>query len=130
MLYVRLVQVGPYEYKEESWTSPELALLGRFLGMDVGAKNINQWKEWLASPLGESQKSGQQCLIEKRAKTVLISDIQEDSPYEILCELTYSQLQEILDRWRSLCSNNAQEIVIRRDSDKIVLGGSDLIPIK
>ncbi len=68
MLYVRLVQVGPYEYTEESWTSQELALLGRFLGMDVGAKDVNQWKEWLRSPLLEPQKSGEQCLVEKKGE--------------------------------------------------------------
>lgn len=130
MLYVRLVQVGPYEYKEESWTSSDLALLGRFLGMDVGAKDINQWKEWLANSLGALQKSGEQCLVEKKENTVLISDIQADNPYEIMCEFSYKELQEILDRWRSLCANNAQEIVIFKDGDRIVLGGKDLIPVK
>ena len=96
MLYVRLVQVGPYEYKIESWTSLELALLGRFLGMDVGAKDINQWKEWLANSLAEPQKNGEQCLVEKKAKTVLISDIQSDNPYEILCEFSCEVAQVLV----------------------------------
>ncbi len=69
-------------------------------------------------------------LLKKKAKTVVISDIQVDNPYEVICEFSYEQLQEILDKWRSLCSNNAQEIVIRQDGDKIVLGGRDLIPVK
>jgi hypothetical protein len=129
MDYVKLVRLSDNDYTPYESSNKNLWRLAAFLSFNVQIttdSNKSAYKKWLYLKGGD-WIGGNTCYLQKseeKENVIIIGDnIEPGIPDEIIFETTVEELADVLDQWAEVCKQEPEEIIIKRDGDKITLEG-------
>ena len=99
-------------------TSEAILYLGGFLCFDVGI-NVDFFKKWLIDP-SRLESGGDYSHVEKKDNKILIAfdyDWFHETPDAPVFELTLTQMNYILDRWKEALEKKPNKIIITKDDN-------------
>ena len=107
-----------HSYSSTESSTDAIGYLGGFLCYDIG-RNVDFFKKWLTDP-SRLESGGDYSHVEKQDNKILIAfdyDWFHETPDAPVFELTLTQMNYILDRWKEALEKKPNKIIITKDDN-------------